>query len=98
MFNVTRKLANIRSSARRRKIPFNLSVIDLQSKWDQQQGVCAISKIPFGIQKDERPSVDRIDSMKGYEPRNIQFVQLWVNRAKGQASDQEVMDRIKKVK
>jgi hypothetical protein len=98
MFSVGRKLTNIRSSAKRRKIPFNLSIIDLQKQWEQQKGVCAISKIPFGIDKDEKPSVDRIDSMKGYEPQNIQFVQLWVNRAKGQASDQEIMDRIKKVK
>lgn len=99
MFHFGKKLANIRCNARRRKIPFNLNVTDLKNQWKSQEGVCALSKQPFEYTiKDNTPSVDRIDSYKGYVPENIQFVQLWINRAKGQLTDEEIIDRIKKIK
>ena len=73
--------------ATRKKIPYTLTehdVAELQRAIDA--GHCAVTGIPFIY--DHRgsfasPSIDRIDSDKGYEPGNVRMVCKIVNMAMG---------------
>jgi hypothetical protein len=63
-----------------------------------QPRYCAISGIPFIIIQDGRgpltPSLDRIDSSKGYTPENTQIVACWYNLGKSDWNDTEIQDLI----
>lgn len=41
---------------------------------------------------DWAPSVDRIDSAKGYEPGNVRLVAWIVNRARNDGTDEALLD------
>ncbi len=65
-----------------RLTPGGLSAEDLLAIWERSEGRCAISDLPFsfeviGTGKAKRPfapSLDRIDRLGGYEPRNVRLV------------------------
>lgn len=69
---------------------------DLTHEWIVNRlssGVCELSGVNFDwINKTEyyhnpnAPSIDRIDSSKGYYKDNVQFILSWLNRAKGEFS------------
>ena len=75
--------------------------------WHQQKGSCPYTGIslvlPYVVPKTQvhgwtddtpphkRPSLDRIDSSKGYIPGNIQFVSQMANYAKNTASHDEMV-------
>ena len=67
--------------------------ITLPEAWaiiNKQGWKCALTGIPFtpgGGRSDTQPSMDRINSSKGYEPDNVQFVTLRVNYCKRELSD-----------
>ncbi|NDC09945.1 MAG: hypothetical protein EBZ75_11515 [Oxalobacteraceae bacterium] len=55
---------------------------------------CAVSNLEFDLTHDRRwhihplsPSLDRIDSTKGYTPDNVRVVCSWVNTAKSDLSE-----------
>lgn len=77
---------------RSRKIAFSIKIEDLQKQWDQQRGLCAYSGVPLHFGPTRKvpgtASLDRIDSAKGYEVGNIQWVHKDVNLAK-QSLDEE---------
>lgn len=59
----------------------------LQTLWDRQQGLCAISKHPMTHLRGQgrvmtNISIDRIDSSKGYTKDNVQLVCHIVNLMK----------------
>ena len=62
----------------------------LTVEWIEQrllQGVCEVTGIAFEMKGDRRPfmpSIDRIDSGKGYTPDNCRVV-LWIINAAKQA-------------
>ena len=62
----------------------------LTVEWIEQrllQGVCEVTGIAFERKGDRRPfmpSIDRIDSSKGYTPENCRVV-LWIINAAKQA-------------
>jgi hypothetical protein len=68
-----------------------VSTEELESIYDDQQGICALSglamdptpKSPF------RPSIDRIDSTRGYVSGNVQFVCSVVNVMKNKLPEPE---------
>lgn len=64
-----------------------------------ERGYCEVTKIPFvlgsvkdGAKKPFSPSIDRIDSSKGYCKENIRLVLWQVNLMKGELSDDELLD------
>jgi hypothetical protein len=85
--------SDIRISARRRSIVFDVSIDYCWSLYVKQQGRCALSgaKLSFGSRKwkdDITASLDRRDSDKPYMPGNVQWVHKNVNIMKG-ALDEE---------
>lgn len=91
-------LRSARQRAKTRGIDFFLSVDDMGLLVNQANGVCSVSKIPFdtscrdsGLKKFERnpyaPSIDRIDSTKGYFLENCRLVSIAVNYALGTWGD-----------
>lgn len=75
----------------------NITKEYLQELWDNQKGICAISKIKMEIYKNgkKKPrqcSVDRIDNSKGYIVGNIQLVCLIANYAKNTFSENDLID------
>lgn len=76
-----------RKNARRRNIPFDLSPDDFVALVLKTQGRCMLTGIVFNFSKagGERrpwyPSIDRIDSRKGYTTTNCRIVCVAVNLA-----------------
>jgi len=66
---------------------------DIVDLWYEQKGLCAITKKPMELDVSpgsfNRPSLDRIDSKKGYHIGNIRLVWNFVNQAKNKWNDQE---------
>lgn len=68
--------------------PFGLALEDLRCLAEQTGGVCALTRLPFIVDRDPRyranpftPSLDRIDSHAGYTPGNVRLICLCVNIA-----------------
>lgn len=81
---------SIKSRAKKAGLEFSLTMADIQIP-----AVCPVLGIPiiFGSrrghglrEKDQRPSVDRIDNSKGYTPGNIIVVSYRANRIKSDAT------------
>ena len=86
-------------SAKRRFKEFNISLNDMKTQWELQNGICPYSgftlELPLGIKKlhhSTRASLDRIDSSKGYIVGNIQFVSTLINFMKSDLSEDEIID------
>lgn len=78
-----RYLSRIKNRARRDNISCSLTIEDLQLQWDKQKGICSLSGIELttyktGKQRTQKnchnASVDRVDSKKGYEVGNIEWI------------------------
>ena len=75
--------------AKKRGIPFELTIEDAWERFEQQKGRCALSGIPLTfvgststVSPDTTASLDRIDNTKGYTSNNIQWLHKAVNRMK----------------
>lgn len=82
----------LKSSAKKRNIEFNLTVLDL---YDLTFPVtCPIFNIPLFFNRervlDNSYSIDRIDSTKGYEKDNIIVISQKANRIKTNATIEEL--------
>ena len=79
----------------------NISLEDLEEVWKKQNGRCAYTKLQLILVTHSNPrkdipkwklaSVDRIDSSKGYEKDNIQFVSRTLNYAKNDMKHEEMI-------
>jgi len=80
-------------AAKNRKIDFTVSIDDLEQLYVSQDGKCALSGLSIKVSeyKDEETtaSVDRIDSSRGYNADNIQFVHKSINYMKQSLSDDD---------
>ena len=78
----------------------SLTLQDLKEVWANQQGICTYTGLKLllptwgdCIKKDiHLASVDRIDSSKGYERDNIQFVSAIANYAKNTFTHEQMVD------
>jgi len=84
-------IAAWRSSAKRRKHRWVLTKEQLDRRFNEQRGICALSGLKMVMEKESpyRPSIDRIDSMRGYEDGNFQFVCSAVNVMKNKLPESE---------
>lgn len=88
-------------SAKKRKIEFNLSLEEFQKSYVPK---CALSGVELycvatGVQSpgNQNASIDRIDSSKGYESSNIQWVDQEINRLKSNFPQDIFIQMCKKV-
>lgn len=69
---------------------------DIEKAMNEQNWTCLQTGIPFDLRKGEGrkpfgPSIDRIDSSRGYEPDNIQIVCTMYNLAKSEFDNDDVL-------
>ena len=82
--------STIRWRAKQKGIPFSISKEYVWSLFLGQHGRCALSGVEITIEQTNRDhrryrstaSLDRIDSLKGYTPKNVQWVHKDINRMK----------------
>lgn len=82
---------SLKYSAKKRNIPFNLTLVDLNNLTFPI--TCPILGIPIRFnrkQQDDSISIDRIDSTLGYEIDNIIVISWKANRLKSNASKEEL--------
>ena len=73
--------SGVQRSAKRRNIPFAITIKDAADKFDEQSGCCALTGMPLKMNTcvHSEASLDRIDSDLGYTKDNIQWVHKDVN-------------------
>jgi hypothetical protein len=67
-------LNTAKGAARRKGLSFSLSTEDLMSMWEAQDGRCFYTGVRMSYAGDrlqESVSLDRVDSSKGYVPKNV---------------------------
>lgn len=81
----------LKDRAKRKGLDFDLTPEYIQRIFDRCEGKCSITKLPFdmeigtkgrGKRNPHRPSVDRVNSNRGYVKGNIQIVLTLVNTMK----------------
>lgn len=102
-FDIPRRMKNLADSSRHRAdkkgIPHNISGDYLLGLWEQNDGRCCITGVPFnlsyseelqkGWSKKDAPSLDRIVPELGYTVNNVRLVAFQVNCAMGVYSDED---------
>lgn len=86
-----RLMTGWRHSAKRRGHEWRLTREQLDKKFNSQQGMCALSGLEMQphTASPYRPSIDRIDSSKGYVEGNFQFVCSRINVMKNKIDEPE---------
>lgn len=81
----------------RKPMTFNVGIEYIADLLDNKQlGLCALSQLPISI-KDKTASLDRIDSSKGYEEGNVQWLHKDINMMKRHYSTDYFLYLCKKV-
>lgn len=95
----------IKRSAAQRGISFDLTLEDMWDQYEAQNGLCAYTGkklvFPESYERDksntDTPSLDRIDSSKGYHKGNIQWVHKLVNKMKFDLPEDTFMLMVKAI-
>lgn len=82
-------------AAKSRGFECNITESDVQRKLEEQEFTCALSGIRFS--DDLKPSLDRIDSSKGYIKNNIQLVLHEINTMKSNFDENRFIELCKAV-
>lgn len=97
---VNRMIHNAKTGAKNRHKVFTITKEDILPALER--GVCEVTGIPFDFSPHPTmnhnplgPSIDRIDSDKGYTPDNIRIVLWFVNCALGECSDEQALPILK---
>jgi hypothetical protein len=95
-----RQWSRVESGAKERNISFNVSIEYAWKMFLEQKGICKLSgkqlKFAYG-EKDGNASLDRIDSIKGYEEGNIQWLDKKINLMKLDLPESEFIELCKSV-
>lgn len=89
--------------AKQRNKKVTITLQDLKQQWEKQNGICPftgweLKNMPCTNHSKQLPktpdraSLDRIDSSKGYEPNNIQYVSMIAQYAKSEWTSDLVYD------
>ena len=96
---------SIRNGAKYRDIPFDVTIRQVWNLFVKQDGKCALTGVELtlptsGVKKDIKnatASLDRIDSSKGYQISNLQWVHKDINMMKKQYPQELFIEWCKKV-
>ena len=85
---------NVKSRSKKLKRDFDLTKEFVENLYEKQGGKCALTGLVFSDEKYNNcrrrpfaPSLDRIDSKRGYTQDNVRFVCSMVNTALGEFGD-----------
>lgn len=96
---LTKAKKRVRKSGK--EIPFNLDIEHLDEIWEKQEGKCVYTGVPLkfanAASSNATASLDRIDSSKGYEYGNVQFVHKDANIMKMDFSSERFIEVCKMV-
>jgi hypothetical protein len=87
-----KRCRSARANAKRKKLPYDLSLTYLRTLYESQAGNCALTGAPLFMGQGDHPlgaSLDRIDNTKGYVLGNVRLVAYWANIGRGEWSDDE---------
>lgn len=98
-------ISGLKCRAKDRKIYWNITNKELWDKFIEQERKCAYTGIILTLAKNNEDhkkgnytaSIDRIDSSKGYEKDNVQWVHKRINIMKGNMSEEEFIEWCKLV-
>lgn len=90
-------LSNVKRGAKKRGIPCEVTIQDLDKIWELQEGRCAYTNRQLSLRDDCTASLDRIDSSIGYIKSNVQFVHKTVNVMKWALSEEEFFDFVREI-
>jgi hypothetical protein len=84
----------VNTACKRKNFKCFVDVEDLHNLWQQQNGLCAYTKLPLTSEAHQlnTVSLDRIDSNKDYIVGNIQLVCVPVNRMKLDMTEQQFVE------
>lgn len=74
--------SKIVGGARARSIAVDIDIVQAESLFESQGGLCKLSGVPITFDYPRTASLDRIDSGKGYEIDNVQWVHTAINLMK----------------
>lgn len=86
-------------SAKRRGLIWELTKQQVEEKYYEQNGLCALSGIVMNPNTNSpyTPSIDRIDSQKGYIKGNFQFLCSMVNMMKNKFNEKEFLEMCRRI-
>lgn len=90
----------IKSNAESRNIRVTISQQDAADMFESQRGICALSGEALILDaplNKQTASLDRIDSSKGYEINNIQWIHKEVNKMKNNLPEKELFTWVDKI-
>ena len=96
----SRIISRQRYDATQRRLVWSITLDYAWNIINKQSWKCALTGVDFevgGKANPNQPSMDRIDPTKGYEPGNIMFVTLQMNRIKLNLQLDEFVNVCKKV-
>jgi len=90
---------NVKTGARNRRISFNLKIESVWELYLKQNKKCSLSGLDIGFEasKSNSASLDRIDSKKGYEIDNVQWVHKYINQMKWDMSQEHFIEMCKTI-
>lgn len=83
-----RYYSNVKKSAKKRKIPFELKMNEIYSVLEKQEYKCALTGLPIEVLGKDAASLDRINNSLPYNKKNIQWLHKDVNNMKGYFKDE----------
>ena len=100
--NENSKFSYFVRKAKARRKGGELTIEQVKAQWEKQNGKCAYTGISLILRRYtkearqakpwELASLDRIDSSKGYQEGNIQFVSVSINYLKHEMSDESTKE------
>ena len=87
---------NVRGGAHSRGLRFEISIQRAWELFQEQKGICALTGRHISF-KDRTASLDRINSLIGYEPSNLQWVHKHANMMKRELSQSEFINVCREV-
>lgn len=89
-YNIKTMMNRFKKRANKKEFDFDIDKEYLEELFNEQKGICSLTgrQLVFDVNNENRLSLDRIDSKKGYVKNNVQWV-CWIANNSKQESTME---------